>query len=209
MLRSGPAPVSARPLYGGAIVALVQPAKPRAKVADTPQGLEIVVPAQRNWFVTFFLGFWLCGWAIGEISVPLLFLSKHLNPGELAFMSVWLVLWTLGGGFALCGFLWMLAGRERVFLSPAHLSIKREIFRFGRLREYELSNVSDLRVAPNTYSPFDFRSGFAFWGNTGGVIAFDHGAATVRFGAGLEEGEAKSLVRAIRSRAEGIGEAAV
>jgi hypothetical protein len=127
---------------------------------------------------------------------------KGLDPGTLLFIAVWLVLWTIGGGFAIYVFFWSLVGCERVLLSPSHLAIKREIFSVGRLREYELAHVSELRVSPNTFNPFDFRSGLQFWGIGGGTIAFDHGAATIRFGAALEEGEAKAVVLAIRSRAK-------
>jgi hypothetical protein len=61
--------------------------------------------------------------------------------------------------------------------------------------------MSDLRVSAPTLGNFDFRAGLQFWGIGGGVIAFDYGAATVRFGAGLDEGEAKSIVATMCSRA--------
>lgn len=182
-------------------MALVEPAKPKATVTETPRGLEIVVPAKRNWFIILFLGVWLCGWAMGELMVPRSFSSNTPDPGALLFVGAWLVLWTIGGGVAIYIFLWSLVGRERVLVSASRLAIKRDVLGFGRLREYELTHVSDLRVSPSTYSPFDFRSSLQFWGIGGGVIAFDHGAATVRFGAALEEGEAKSIVARMRSRA--------
>lgn len=201
-------PLNADSMDGGRILAVVEPAKPKAIVADTSHGLEIVIPAKRNWFLTIFLGFWLCGWAMGEIMVPLAFFSGDLDHAALVFTAVWLVMWTVGGGFAIYIFLWSLAGRERVLISPAILSVKRELFGFGRVREYELAHVSDLRSAPSTYNPFDFRSGLQFWGIGGGTVAFDHGASTVRFGASLEEGEAKSLVETLRSRTS-VGRTAV
>ena len=33
------------------------------------------------------------------------------------------------------------------------------------------------------------------------VLAFDHGASTVRFGGGVEEGEAKAILERLRPRA--------
>jgi hypothetical protein len=133
--------------------------------------------------------------------VPLSFFSETADPGAAAFAVVWFAMWTLGGGFALYVFLWSLVGRERVLLSSSRLAIKRDLLGFGRLREYELAHVGDLRVSAPTFGYFDFRAGLQFWGIGGGVIAFDHGAATVRFGAALEEGEAKSIVATMRSRA--------
>src|SRR3990172_2835179 len=172
---------------------LVAPAKPKATIVQNTQGLEIIIPAKRNWFVTLFLGVWLCGWAFGEIVVPTQFFARDAEPGALLFTAVWLILWTIGGGFALYVFFWSLAGRERIVLTTSRLAIKRKLFGMGRVREYDLAHVRDLRVSPSPYNPFNFRSGLQFWGVGGGVMAFDHGAATVRFGAALEESEAKSI----------------
>lgn len=55
-------------------------------------------------------------------------------------------------------------------------------------------------VSPVPYNPFDFRAALQFWGVGGGLLAFDYGAATIRFGHGLEESEAKSFVAEMRSR---------
>ena len=182
-------------------MAVVAPAKPRATVTDTSSGLEITVPAKKNWFITIFLGFWLCGWAMGEIMVPTQFFSHDMPPEAMLFTLVWICAWTIGGAFALYVFFWSLVGRERILLGPDRLAIKRELFGWGRKREYELIHVRHIRVAPAQFNLFDFRAGLQFWGIGGGIIAFDHGSATVRLGAGLEESEAQSIVDRIGSRA--------
>jgi hypothetical protein len=41
----------------------------KASVFDTPAGLLINIPSTKNWFVILFIGFWLCGWLFGEVSV--------------------------------------------------------------------------------------------------------------------------------------------
>jgi len=46
----------------------------------------------------------------------------------------------------------------------------------------------------------DARSTFVLWGLTGGHIAFDYGAKTYRFGAGVDEAEAKQIVKQIVDR---------
>jgi hypothetical protein len=182
-------------------MAVIAPARPRGSVQEGPEGLEIVIPPRPNWFRTLFLGAWLCGWAVGEFMVPTTFLSRDLEPEARMFAMAWLAAWTLGGGFAIYAFLWSIFGRERVLLTPLSLRIKRDLFGTGRVREYELIHIRDLRCAPAIYNPHDFRSGMQVWGIGGGTIAFDHGSATVRFGAGLEEGEAKAIIERMRSRA--------
>lgn len=60
--------------------------------------------------------------------------------------------------------------------------------------------MRDLRVGPVGFNPMDFSSSLQLWGIGGGVIAFDYGAKTHRFGAGLDEVEAKLTVTAIKKR---------
>lgn len=182
-------------------MAVVSPAEPKATIEESSRGLQIVIPARRRWFVAAFLGVWLCGWATGEVMVPTTFFAHNAHADGNLFLAIWFVAWTIGGGFALYIFFWSLVGHERILLTPSTLSIKRELFGMGRVREYELAHIRDLRVSPSSYNPFDFRSSLQFWGIGGGVIAFDHGAATVRFGTALEESEAKTIVERVRSRA--------
>jgi len=188
-------------------MAVVLPADPRATLEETPQGLQVIIPAKRNLLTTLFLGFWLCGWAMGEIMVPVAFFRGDVDPGAMLFVIAWLAIWTIGGGVAFYVFFWQIAGHERVLLTPSSLSIKREVFGVGRTREYLLTHLRNLRVSPPNFNPFDFRAGLQFWGIGGGPITFDHGAATIRFGAGLEESEARSVVEQLRSRAS-FGESA-
>lgn len=181
-------------------MSLVAPAKPRATLQDTPAGLEIIIPARRNTFLTLFLGLWLCGWLAGEIATPAMLLRGPVPVIGLVFVTAWLAGWTLAGVFALYVFCWQLAGRERISVSPSRLAIRREVFGIGRVREYDTGHIQDLRVAPVSFNPFDFRSGLQFWGIGGGLIAFEYGATTIRFGSALEEVEAHSVVAEVRSR---------
>ena len=62
-----------------------------------------------------------------------------------------------------------------------------------------MSNGSRCVVTPS-FNPFDFASALQFWGIGGGLIAFDYGAKTFRFGAGVEEAEAQGIVTRLKSR---------
>lgn len=48
----------------------------------------------------------------------------------------------------------------------------------------------------------DFRSSFSWWLGGVGMIAFDYGARTYRFGRGVDEAEAKQLVAELQRRLE-------
>ena len=44
-----------------------------------PEGLEIVIPARRQVFVLLFLGVWLVGWLMGELTVIMQLFSRRLD----------------------------------------------------------------------------------------------------------------------------------
>jgi hypothetical protein len=186
---------------------VVQPGKTRSSVVDTPEGLVLSIPARRHPFALLFLPLWLVGWAFGwRMAFGQLTSSRGEGPPDL-FLLVWLIGWTAGGVFAIWALAWSLAGREVVTLRPHELILARRILGLGRARRYDLSHVADLRASPESYSPSDFRSSMRFWGVGGGPIAFDYGASTVRFGAGLDEAEARQLVQRLIGRQPSLGRA--
>jgi hypothetical protein len=45
----------------------VEVAEPRWTLTEESNRRRFVIPAKRSWFLILFLGFWLCGWAVGGI----------------------------------------------------------------------------------------------------------------------------------------------
>lgn len=75
------------------------------------------------------------------------------------------------------------------------LILRREILGLGRSREFDVSQIRDLRILPLPLGdPRDLSLG------SEGVIAFDYGAKTFRFGAALAEAEAKQLLQTLHTR---------
>jgi hypothetical protein len=85
------------------------------------------------------------------------------------------------------------------------LTHRVEAFGLGRTRSYRASEIQDLRASTNTFN------GYARWGRTGlpfgvggaGSLVFDYGARTIRLAAGLDEAEAKMLVKEFSTRLKG------
>jgi len=171
----------------------------KASVFDSPEGLVINIPTTKRWPVILFMGFWLCGWVVGEsFAIRQLTTSKMPSAARL-FLVPWLGAWTVGGCLAIYFWLWNLAGHEVVSLTPTSLAIRREILGFGPSREYDLPNVKNLRV-DSAFSRYSFGWSPTSRSMLGGSIAFDYGAKTFRFGSGLDEAEASHLVEVLRSR---------
>lgn len=177
----------------------VTPPLPRSTVRRVNEGLEIVIPAKRNPFLMLFLTAWLVGWCFGEVFAIRELLIGHDNAPDL-FLIAWLVMWTVGGALALYTWLWMARGFEVILLRPDVLTIRRDVLGLGRTKEYDLSHVSNLRVAPGTWNPYDWTGAMQFWGIGGGPVAFDYGSRTFRFAASVDEAEARKIVNELKNQ---------
>lgn len=145
------------------------------------------------------MGFWLLGWAFGEITTIItLVIENNKAPG--LFLLGWLGAWTVGGGFAIIAWLWNVKGKEVIRIDGFELSHVRDFVLFKRAKEYELAHVKDMRTNPGNTSYFGFNNGMEFLGVTGGTVVFDYGASTHKFGSGLDEAEGKHIIEMLRVR---------
>ena len=200
----------------------------RAVVNDSPEGLEIVIPAPRIWPVVVFLGLWLAGWVTGELFALRQVLSPSPLPAKM-FLAVWLTFWTFGGTAALSICVWLLAGHERVRLRPDALTIQREAFGLGPVTIYEFDRIRNLRAQPmppltevtvarsaqvpdgKQVVPAE-KAVAVMWvvGIGGPGISFTYAGRPVRFGVALDPTEAQMLVTQLQARhafAEGLSAA--
>lgn len=175
-------------------MALVSPSAGKAEVRETASGLEIAVPAPRHLFIMLFLPIWLIGWAFGFVSA-LAEITSGSGTGPELFLIVWLTMWTLGGGAALVTFLWMLGGKQIIRVERNQLSIRWDLFGLGFSREYDAAHIARLRIGEaRGFNAFDMARAGDFWGISGGLLVFDYGARTIRFGLGMHEAEASALL---------------
>jgi hypothetical protein len=151
-------------------------------IERTPEGLTVTMDVPRMVWVSAFLALWLCGWAIGEISVILALFQRIAHPGlDLLFTVVWLAGWTAGGAAAAAFFALTVKGREIVTLAPDGLRRRIEAFGLGYTWSYDPVLVTDLRVMPSSGGP-------------GAFFGFEYGQRRVRFGSGLTADDAARIV---------------
>jgi hypothetical protein len=178
-------------------MAKINPSTSRVTVTDGPSGLGLLIPPKRNWFIILFMGFWLCLWAAGEIMVPIQFLKGEIPGITEVFVLAWLGVWTVGGAFAIYLWLWNLMGRQIITMHGDTLTARRDMGGYGFSKEYDLTHVRDLRVSARGSNAWDYSASLEFLGLGGGLVAFDYDAKTYRLGAGLDEAEAKLVVKKI------------
>jgi hypothetical protein len=202
---------------------VVRVSKQRHSIQEHGSSLKITIPVRKNYFMLFFLGFWLMIWAIGEnfffaiVIARLLQLLFTLSASffeivtdgvvgmfgnGLFLLALWLGIWTLGGGFALYTCLWQLAGKEYIEVTDDMIKIRNAIFLFGRTEEYSATHIKDLRVSTKVvnHNSLSWSTASSFWGKPSELLAFDCGTITVRFGSSLDEPEAKQILERITSR---------
>jgi len=181
-------------------MAFVQPASPRFSINELPDGLRVTIPARRNWFILVFMLCWLGGWTFGEVSALNQLVNGKAGSGSW-FLLFWLGGWTVGGVWAAYTVAWMLSGEEVAFAGrfPACLSVQKRVFGIRlRSQDFDIGQIRRLRVGSEAQnsSGFNFRSRNNWLGGTNN-IAFDYGAQTRYFGAGVDDAEAQIVVDAL------------
>lgn len=177
-----------------------RPSTSRITITDTPDELRMVIPCRRSWFVIGMLAFWVCAWGVGEVMGSTSLFKGEVPAGEEKLMLAWLGVWTVSGLAALVALQWQVMGKEIVTVQGQTLKAQREGGGIGFRKEYDLQQMANLRVEQPGFSPFDVSSSLQLWGVGGGVIAFESGNKIRRFGAGLDEAEAKLVVEALKRR---------
>lgn len=182
-----------------------KPYEGRATITDNYGTVDVVIPVKRQLFVTLFLGFWLCGWLVGEVFVLTMLLGGFSLGGDgmfvSLFMAVWLTGWTVGGLFALRAFFWLLLGKEIITIGQGRMTINKKGLLFKKPKTYDMNDVKGMRVEAPASLGYNYGSRNSL-NNTfaGGTIRFDYGMKTVKFAGGIDEAEAKHIVKELKRK---------
>jgi hypothetical protein len=170
-----------------------------ATLTETNNGMEIIIPARKNWFVIIFLGAWLGGWAVGEV-VAIGFLLGIIGGDAGAarfFILFWLLGWSAGGFFAFRVFLWTAMGKEIINIGQGEIQVFKKGLLLSKPKIYNLTDAKKFRVQEenNNYGAFGYggKNNLAMLGNSG-TIRFDYGLKTVKFASGIDDAEAHYIL---------------
>ena len=157
----------------------------RARIDELPDGVHVRIAPKRPLFIGGFLAVWLALWTAGGVS--------SLNDGDATFIPFWIV----GTLFAVSVLAWMALGREEVDATASGLVLRQRLGPLKRERRFRPEKVEELRASPQSWNPWSFSGGMQLYGIGGGTVAFDYGMRTHRFGASLDEAEAKVVARRV------------
>ena len=185
-------------------MAHITPPAPRARMTENNQELRVTVPARRDIFALVFISFWLVGWAFGEVTVCVGLLTGKATGAVDLLLLAWLLVWTCGGIWAVFNWCWNAKGHEEITVNGDTFAVRYSAFGIGRTWNFHPWAVRNVRVIENFVSPMPFwmqtfeqsrqANSKAATGIWHGPLAFDYGAKTYRFGAGMDEAEARDLL---------------
>jgi len=185
----------------------VKPLAPRHYSEDTGSRLVITIPSRKNWLFIPIMGVWLIGWAFGEIMVGGIIISsifglRGFDGPPALFLFIWFTFWTIGGAFIIYAFFWQIVGKEEIEVTSYSVTISQVLTMFRRSKEYASEHIKDLRTSPVGMNEIynNWSRSVAIYGMGNGVIAFDYGAGTIRFGNGIDEAEGKQIIAEIQQR---------
>lgn len=173
-----------------------KPYSGRAILRDTFHGMEISIPAKKNWFILIFMGAWLGGWFVGEI-VAIRGLLGNSAAGP--FLLFWLIGWTAGGLFILQKFLWMLAGKELILFERGQLTIDKKGALLAKSKTFDIGELRNIRVSDNVGGIWGYQQN-SFNLAVNGAIKFDYGLKTIRIADGIDEAEARFIIAKLKEK---------
>jgi uncharacterized membrane protein len=191
----------------------IQPPLPRHTVENQGDLVRVTLPAKKSIFQIMWTTIWLIWYCIIFFMVLFIVfqfyriyeLEKITSTGgqatnlliftSLFFLPFYLMLVGFGA-FGLQTFFWLLVGKEIIEANSATLKITRQIFSKKKTREYFAQDVKDLRIWEK-HSLFESSIVYRKIQGEKGVIAFDYGAKTIRFGSKIDEAEAKLIISEI------------
>ena len=139
---------------------------------------------------------WLAGWTYAGAMIFWGVIAGQIK--DIWFLATWPCFWLLSELLALYVFLWVLVGYELITVTPGIIIIKRSIFGCGPSKEYPIPKITNLRASEFYATFFSWSYNMAFWGLTGGTVAFDYEGELKRFGINLNENDAKQLVKTMK-----------
>lgn len=161
----------------------------RAIIDQDFNEIKVTIPAYKNWFLVFFLGFWLCGWAMGEFFVGAQIIRGNPTVGPHLFMCAWLAMWTLGGGVVIQYLIWMFLGKEIVTIDRQQMRIEKKAKIFFKPQVFEITACQQFRIFGKQvrHGKTGYRT---IW-----PITFNFGLKTFDFATELDEPENRYILQ--------------
>jgi len=141
---------------------------------------------------------WLLAWtACGVIVFANYF--KMNNQDAKLFIIIYLSFWFYFEYKIARAWIWKKFGREKVWLKNGKLFLQKEINGKGKIKEYGLDLVNEVKLIELSHASFADTINQSFWIKGGERIQFQYMAKTITFGMQLNDKEAYEIIREIKA----------
>lgn len=169
---------------------------------DDNNRFTLTTMPRKNFLLIGVLTLGLALWGGGVVVVVSALLRGEIKEAGffvVFFLLSWLAGWSLGGGFALYGLLWMLCGTETIVATSGQLTVTRQICGYQRVRHYDAAKIRNLRLAEATGGVTDYLFSLRPFGIGNGRLTCDCVATVVTFAEGIDRVQAQAYLDELRT----------
>lgn len=141
---------------------------------------------------------WLLAWTACGVIVFMNYFKLNNQDAKL-FIIIYLSFWFYFEYKIARAWIWKKFGREKVWLKSGKLFLQKEINGKGKIKEYELDLVNEVKLIELSHASFADTINQSFWIKGGERIQFQYMAKTITFGMQLSDKEAYEVIREIKS----------
>ena len=170
-----------------------------AKIERKFNGITIVIPSKKNWFVLLFGTAWIGAWYSGFSFASSIVFSGVENGAPLGFLSFWLLAWTIGGLAVITFLLWGYFGQEKFLADGKNVFFEKTVFGIGKKNKLDRGMIKNFR-SESVKNSWLGDGRLAALGLGPGKIKFDYGLKTYSFGLGVDDAEANYIVELLKEQ---------
>lgn len=163
---------------------------------DNIFSLVILPTADKKKLGLMFL--WLMAWTICGVIVFANYFNM-VNKEAKVFIIVYLSFWAYFEFKIARAYSWKKFGKEKLWIKKGKLQYKREVSGRGKIREFDLELINDLRMIELSPTSFIDTINQSFWIKGGERLEFQCQSKIVRFGMQLSDKETKDVYKALRN----------
>jgi hypothetical protein len=141
---------------------------------------------------------WLMAWTVCGIIVMASYFRVTEKDLKL-FIIVYLSFWVYFEFSIIRSFVWKRSGKEKLWIQDGILHYQREVNGKGKIQEYNLDLVTNLRLIELKQTRLADTVSQSFWVKGGERIEFESQSKTIRLGMQLTDEEAVALIKEVNA----------
>ena len=163
---------------------------------DNVFSLVILPTTEKKKLWVLFL--WLMAWTICGVIVFANYFNIT-NKEAKVFIIVYLSFWTYFEYKIAKAYTWKKFGKEKLWIKKGKLLYQREVSGKGKIKEFDLELINDLRVIELSPTSFADTINQSFWIKGGERLEFECQSKIIRFGMQLNDKETLDVYKALKN----------